>query len=539
MLTFEMNAANFETYLGGGTADGTRAVEAGVELDLAEHPADGQTLGLWHLHDEVWTDTSGNGRTLTPQNGAALGPLGAEFVRSSEQYASCTLGLQGKSALTIECWIRLDSLPEPGEVYYIVTQYWNAYLYLHHTGGTLKLCGYVREDAASGYIKGSAVTVAIEVGQWHHLALTWQQGVACRTWLDGVNVGSDTSLTGQGLKYPSTQFQVGYPSASGDYGLDGAVDELRVSDVLRYAASFEPERYVASGTFTSPAFDTERTACQWLPLQWSAPAPGGSSVAMSVRSGDELDGGGQVLAEWQPAGGDPADGRYQQWRATLTRSTDPLGLQTPTLEAVTATSSEAGYSLYQGMGETAAAIDYAGAVALLGPAVTSYAVEGLAYPAVHWFGLRSTNAWGVESRTVDAEVRLELDDGADIVPPRPAPVESLEARGAAGGKARLQWLALGEMGQAPPDVFRIYSDGGAGGGINFADPVGQVDYIAALRTYEWTSEPLADGLTVTFAVRAETAAGGVDADPAEVQIEIDALPPAAVGSPEGSAVLAD
>ena len=74
---------------------------------------------------------------------------------------------------------------------------------------------------------------------------------------------------------------------------------------------------------------------------------------------------------------------------------------------------------------------------------------------------------------------------------------------------------------------------------SFEDALGEVSYRSGQRCYEWTSAPQPDGSTVRFAVRAETADGGVDAAPPEVQVQVDAQPPAAAGFLTGCAVLAD
>jgi hypothetical protein len=46
-------------------------------------------------------------------------------------------------------------------------------------------------------------------------------------------------------------------------------------------------------------------------------------------------------------------------------------------------------------------------------------------------------------------------------------------------------------------------------------------------------------MTVLMAVRAETSAGGVDADPPEVEIEIDATAPSRVGFVAAATKLSD
>ena len=533
MLTFEMDADNFGTYLGGGTADGTRVTGEGVRLDLAEHAGDGDTVGLWHLHDGVWTDASGNGHTLTPSGDPAFTDDGVHFDGDDDARRATGCCLQGHDEATLEAWVRVASLPTATQV--VVGQHFNLWMRLVYTGGKPYLQGLAGQ---SGHMNQTAFELDDSFPNvWHHVAVTYKRNEpgGVTLWLDGIAVDDDDTIDAD---FSSADASLHVATRYGANHLTGDVDEVRLSTAVRYTGSFSPKRHVASGTFTSPALDTERTGCRWLASTWDAAVPETSALAMDVRSGDEVDGEGDVVGQWQSATEAPGPGRYAQWRATLTRGTDATGLLTPTLEWVTATASEAGYALYSGVGQEAASIDYASALVLLGPGVVSHETGALSYPAVHWFGLRSSNAEGDESRTVDAEVRLELDDEGERVASRPAPVASLSASGAGGGTVRLAWLALGEMGEVPPQVFGVYSNGG-GGEINFAGSLGEVAYSDGLRHYEWTSAAFDDGLTVAFAVRAETDEGGVDAEPAEVELLIDAAPPAAVGYLSGAPALAD
>jgi hypothetical protein len=227
-----------------------------------------------------------------------------------------------------------------------------------------------------------------------------------------------------------------------------------------------------------------------------------------------------------------------QWQATLGRSTDATGLATPTLESVTATASDGGYNIYHGLGSGATAINYGSPACCAGPGVLTATVGNLAAPGVHWFGVRSVTDDGVVSETSDAEVQLELDAGGHQVPPRPAAVQALSAVAGAGGGVTVSWLAMPETGAVAPAAFRIYSDGGTGT-VNWATPLGSVAYVPGQRGYQWTSAALAAGVTVQLAVRAESAAGGVDAMPATVAVAADATGPAVAGQVSGAAALGE
>jgi hypothetical protein len=533
MLSFLMNADNFGSYLGGGTGDGARAAGSGVELGLAEYSGDGQTLALWHLHEQTWNDASGHGRTLTP-SGAVLTADGAGLAVADNACAfNEATNFQGLGEVTVEAWVAFASLPEVSDSYAILSQDTNLRFSLANFGvfylQLVSLQAGSVSKAAKFYFDGEP-----EIGRWYHVVGTWKRGGALKVYVDGVAGSLTGALANADFASSNATMWIG---PMPEHFFDGQIDEVRLSSVVRYTTNFTPRRRAASGTFASPALDAGRTGAQWLSLEMQSQIPATSSLALSARAADSLDGGGQVVGPWLALGATWPRGRYLQWRAALGRTTDPANPETPTLESVTAVASEAGYNLYHGVGEAASAIDYEAPLARLGPGLVSCQEAGLAAPAVHWFGVRSLNTWGSESKTVDAEVRLELDAQGARIPPRPASVESLTAAGVGGGGVQLQWLALAEMGEAPPREFRIYSNGG-NGAVNFAAPLGSVDYQSGQRVYQWTSAAMSQGLTVRFVVRAETAAGGVDASPAQVDVLIDALSPMAGGHLSAATVLA-
>ncbi len=91
--------------------------------------------------------------------------------------------------------------------------------------------------------------------------------------------------------------------------------------------------YPGSGTFTSRVFDAG-SAAQWGALNWTEDTPAGTSIAISVRTGDTPSPDGS-WSGWSPiaASGDdmPGTSRYAQYRAELTSSDPDV---TPTLSEV-------------------------------------------------------------------------------------------------------------------------------------------------------------------------------------------------------------
>jgi hypothetical protein len=229
------------------------------------------------------------------------------------------------------------------------------------------------------------------------------------------------------------------------------------------------------------------------------------------------------------------DGRYFQWRAALAATGDRL--TSPTLESVEAQASEAGYDLFRATGPGPESLDYSQAWARVGPTVAQLAAaEALEAPAVHWFGVRPVDDRGVQSPTAQAEVRLELDAAGGQVPDRPAGVLSLAARPAPLGAARLDWRYRVGAAGVVPQTFRIFGDGGSGT-IDYDTPIGEVPCRAEQSTYTWTSNPLTGGTEHQLAVRAVTAGGLWDEQPAVARVTPDASPPAEVTALEAEVLL--
>ena len=155
------------------------------------------------------------------------------------------------------------------------------------------------------------------LGSPHRYRVEWTQ-TEIRYFVDGDLVATHPiGATGFG----ATQMR---PIAS-DFNSGGSevsVDWLRMSP------------YPASGTFQSRVFDAGQSA-NWGGLSWTADAPAGTGVAMSVRTGHTPtpDESWTEFTSIATSGGDIAGtSRYVQYRAELTTS-DPM--KTPALNDVT------------------------------------------------------------------------------------------------------------------------------------------------------------------------------------------------------------
>jgi hypothetical protein len=91
------------------------------------------------------------------------------------------------------------------------------------------------------YINGSTVCSASmpSTGAWHHIALT-RDGTTLRLFVDGTSVATSTASLGADQDQP---LRIGGDTDPGAYsrnGLNGYIDEFRISHVARYTSNFTP-----------------------------------------------------------------------------------------------------------------------------------------------------------------------------------------------------------------------------------------------------------------------------------------------------------
>jgi hypothetical protein len=513
----------------------------GLKADFDELPADSATLAVWHLHDGGCAgqgsglDDPAAGHTLVNQ-GATAAEDGYLLVASGSQrlYAAFP-GQPQRSQLTLECWVRAWQNPA-GAVGVLATYY----LYY---GQDMDLLAYRGPTPAASFLAarclyggGSTVVSAQWTGADVDALLASSQPLHVAAVLDApsrlslfVN-GTRRAQAGGGISpLPAGDYKL-WLGCYGDAGVayaSAVLDEVRLSNSVRYAADFTPTRLLSGGTYTSPAFDTLRIGCLWVDLIRTVLAPTGTAAAWQVRAADAVDSAGDPQAAWQPC---PADaptlprGRYLQWRATLSATADRT--TSPTVQSADARASDAGYNVYHAAGAGPDALTYAEPWQRVGPAVTHVATDALAPGEVHWFAVRPVDAAGDELPVAQDELRMELDAGGAVVPPRPAAPLSLVARAAAGGAAQLMWRYRVGRTAVTPQEFRIFGDGGSGT-INYAAAMAVVPHAAGQSWFAWTSSPLAGGVH-QFAVRAVAAGGTWDDVPAVASVALDAAPPAPV-----------
>ncbi len=545
MPTFRMDETNFAE----GARAGTRILTgAGLKADFSEFAADSNTLGLWHLHNGACQgegtgleDASGAGRNLV-NHGAVAVEDGYRFVHSEADYMTAVIGTRSaQSAVTLECWV--GQWQSPLDSLRLVARYyrdWNNYLGIQARRSTSPANSTIRiwEQAggttvAQVWWTGAAADAIIASSAPWQVAAVLDAGGLLRLFVNGTLRGEASGT--QSL--PSGDYLLDLGSDSSGLALSAVLDEVRLSSSARYSANFSAQRLLASGTYSSPTFDGVRTQADWADLVGVQTVPPETALGWEVRAADETDVNGEPQALWQPYDGDPSslpDGRYFQWRSTLSTSADRL--TSPTLESVETQASEAGYNLYGATGAGPEALDYSQPSARVGPGVTQFLAQALQTDAVHWFGIRPADERGIESPLTQNELRLELDAQGRRVADRPAGALTLAARPLPDGAAGLEWRWRAGQNGVVPQVFRIFGDGGTGI-INYAAPLGEVSYSDGINTYAWTSGPLGGGAQHQLAVRAIAAGGVWDDQPAVATVTPDDSAPGSVDALEAEAIL--
>ncbi|MFH1231257.1 MAG: LamG domain-containing protein [Planctomycetota bacterium] len=179
-----------------------------------------------------WWRFDGNADDSTANNldGVAYGVSYAEgIVGQAASFTGTSYVVVEDNALlevddiTLEAWVKAEA--SPGNYKYIAGKRYSggAGSYALYTGGNGGLRFYI--NRSGGYTLSPAVTAAvIWDGKWHHVAGTYD-GITVRFYVDGVEVVTGTSATGD-IVYNDQDFYIG--SYGLGYYFNGLIDEVRI-----------------------------------------------------------------------------------------------------------------------------------------------------------------------------------------------------------------------------------------------------------------------------------------------------------------------
>ncbi|MBI4023416.1 MAG: LamG domain-containing protein [Verrucomicrobia bacterium] len=255
----------------------TLAAIISTSLQAGEFKEDAHTLFLAHFNKQIGADfTKGNpeptggSATITAGGGGKFGEgLWAKTepftnkLGKPDTFYPLSYPLDGNLNLgvgTLEFWIKMDFSAAPEKatpLYYLFDipsmQTDNKDNLIRFTVVVVGQQGKKYLHVFPGMLDGQtnkAIVVAVdwEKGEWHHIAVTWdKQEVAL--FVDGHPTKSMATQGGLFDGNPAyTQdlkgiFLIGgLWKSDGSQGPDGIIDELRISDVVRYTADFEPNK---------------------------------------------------------------------------------------------------------------------------------------------------------------------------------------------------------------------------------------------------------------------------------------------------------
>jgi hypothetical protein len=139
---------------------------------------------------------------------------------------------------TFECWVRFNSLPASNSFHMFVTGDGNRYFGLLNNSGTYRWESSLM-TGSNQYV--ARYTPTITTGVWYHIALI-KSGSTLTFYQDGTSYAGSTiagSMTSTSTLFVSgTNILGAYTSAN--YSLNGWLDEVRISNSVRYTTGFTP-----------------------------------------------------------------------------------------------------------------------------------------------------------------------------------------------------------------------------------------------------------------------------------------------------------
>lgn len=139
---------------------------------------------------------------------------------------SDSLDIGGK-AFTMEAWI-MPTGPQAGDG--IIINKEDSYEMAVRAGDQLM---FAIQAGAWDWFGGGKPTV----NEWHHVAVTYD-GTITQGWLNGEEAPAGTEANNTDLGPSDAPFQVGRRVCCGTTPFLGAIDEVRVSDIVRYTKDF-------------------------------------------------------------------------------------------------------------------------------------------------------------------------------------------------------------------------------------------------------------------------------------------------------------
>jgi hypothetical protein len=141
--------------------------------------------------------------------------------------------------MTIEAWVKFDTIPSPGEWQTIVFKPASAsnlaYALYYHNGITFEIRSGSTNIAAEDH-------TAIAPAAWHHIAAVYDR-VSIRVYIDGVL--AETVPFTAAVVTSNLPLTIGDNNVWGNEQLGATLDEVRLSNSSRYSGNFTPTKRFA------------------------------------------------------------------------------------------------------------------------------------------------------------------------------------------------------------------------------------------------------------------------------------------------------
>jgi hypothetical protein len=193
-------------------------------------------------------DKTANGNSLT-NNGAAEYTINTPFAAStvatdfesteSDKFTAVdSASLSSTSNITMEMWIKLESIPAPGQYMIFISKSsgsiaTNSYAFgLQNNSGTIRFYGEISDGTNQDPIFQNWTP---SLGTWYHVAFVFTGASSkYQFFVDGNQVGSDQTGTAAGLVDANNSLIIGaYNASSPSFYYDGVMDEVRIWNIVR------------------------------------------------------------------------------------------------------------------------------------------------------------------------------------------------------------------------------------------------------------------------------------------------------------------
>jgi hypothetical protein len=208
-------------------------------------------------------DKTANGNTLTNVNGTEVtadlpfpaSTIAVDLEASSSQYlhAADSASLSVTGNLTLECWVKFESLPGNGVV--------SNYVAKADNGGNFSFSWGIHNDSGTyyHYFVGSSDGTNLDIlsttdvswtpstGTWYHVAVAYDTGGNIKFYQDGVQVGATQSGEATSIFNSNSKLGIGVRliDNGGPTGFfDGIVDDVRVWSTNRSVAEINDNKSI-------------------------------------------------------------------------------------------------------------------------------------------------------------------------------------------------------------------------------------------------------------------------------------------------------